>query len=265
MRKVLKYLEIAKITLSSHLVYFWDYISKNLFFILIMFVYFMLWRNLFASKGQVIAGLTINGMMWYLVVTELITLSRTDVHLQVTKDVKEGSIAYLLNKPYHYIGYHFSYFTGSVSVKLLTNGLTGLALGFLFVGPLIGFDWVRLPLILFSILLGCILNFAIYMTIGLSAFWLEENQAFYWIYSKLVFTLGGMLMPLEMFPLWLQKSALYMPFAYVTYVPARLAVDFSMKSYVSKVGLQVVYVIFFFALATYLYEKGVKKLNVNGG
>ena len=96
-----KYGQISKITMSNSLVYFWNFLSKNIFFVFIMFIYLMLWKSIYGQSGNIIAGLTINQMIWYLIVTELVTLSRTDIHLQVNDDVKSGNIAYLLNKPYN--------------------------------------------------------------------------------------------------------------------------------------------------------------------
>lgn len=265
MKKIYKYIQVSKITMANSLVYFWNFLSKNIFFIFIMFIYLMLWKNIYGQKGSVVGGLTINQMIWYLIVTELVTLSRTDVHTQINEDVKSGNIAYLLNKPYNYILYCFSYFIGEVGIKLLTNGLIGIIIGFVYAGGLKNFSVINLPLILMSLLLGCSINFFIYITLALTSFWFEDNNAFFWIYSKLIFTLGGMLMPIELFPKWLQNVSHYLPFAYVTYVPARLAVDFSLISFCKQVSIQLVYLIVFFVLAMTLYRKGAKNLNVNGG
>lgn len=266
MTQLRKYGQVAKITMSNSLVYFWNFLSKNLFFVLIMFIYLMLWRTIYAQKATaVIGGLTLNGMIWYLIFAELVTLSRTDLHLQVNDDVKTGNIAYLLNKPYNYVLYCFSYFVGEIGMKLLTNSIIGLAIGLVFAGALQGFSLVQLPFILLSLLAGCTINFFIYLNLALSSFWIEENSAFFWIYSKLIFTLGGMLIPIELFPDWLQTIARYLPFAYVTYVPARLAVDFSIEGFFSQFSIQLLYLGIFFGLSMFLYRKGAKNLNVNGG
>jgi ABC-2 type transport system permease protein len=230
-----------------------------------MFIYMMLWRNIYGQKGSLVGGLSLSQMIWYLVITELVTLSRTDIHNQINEDVKSGNIAYLLTKPYNYIGYCFSYFIGEVGVKLLTNGIIGLTIGFLYAGSLKNFSITNVPFILIAILLGCCINFFIYICIALTSFWFEENTAFFWIYSKLVFTLGGMLIPIELFPTWLQKISHYLPFAYVTYVPARLTVDFSYTNFFSKVSIQILYLFLFAGLAVLMYRKGAKNLNVNGG
>lgn len=265
MNHIRKYSEVTKITMSNSLVYFWDFLSKNIFFVFIMFVYLMLWKNIYSSKGGTIGGLDLNAMIWYLVVTELVTLSRTNIHIQVNEDVKTGNIAYLLNKPYNYVIYCFSYFLGEVGIKLLTNGIIGIAIGLVYVGPLENFNFVHLPFILLSIIVGCFIHFFIYITLALTSFWFEENNAFFWIYSKLVFTLGGMLMPIELFPHWLKGLAQYLPFAYVTYVPARLAVDFTFVNFYKQFGIQILYLIIFFIISMILYRKGTRNLNVNGG
>lgn len=265
MKAIRKYAQISQITMSNSLVYFWNFLSRNFFFVFIVFIYLMLWQNIYGQKGGSVGGLSINQMIWYLIVTELITLSRTDIHLQVNEDVKSGSIAYLLNKPYNYVLYCFSYFIGEIGIKLLTNGVIGLIIGFVYVGRLDNFNFANLPFILLSIGVGCIIHFFIYITLALTSFWFEENTAFFWIYSKLIFTLGGMLMPIELFPNWLQNISKYMPFAYVTYVPAKLAVNFSFVSFLRQFSIQLLYLGVFFALAMTLYKKGAKNLNVNGG
>lgn len=260
-----KYFQISKTTMSNSLVYVWNFLSKNTFFVIIIFIYFMLWKNIYSQKGSIIGGLTLNQMIWYLIMTELITLSRTDIHTQINEDVKSGNIAYQLNKPYNYVLYCFSYFTGEIAFKLITNGIVGIILGLIVAGGLKNFNFIHLPLIIISLLIGCCLNFFIYITLALTSFWFEDNTAFFWIYSKLIFTLGGMLIPLELFPVWLKNLSNYLPFAYVTYVPARLAVKFSMLNFLRQFSIQIVYLAIFFILAMGLYRRGVKNINVNGG
>lgn len=260
-----KYAQVSKTNLSNSLVYFWNFISKNLFFVIIMFIYMSLWKNIYAQKGAVVGGLTYGQMLWYLIITELITLSRTELHFQINEDVKSGNIAYLLNKPYNYVLYCFSYFLGEIGFKLLANGIVGILIGAVFAGRLQHFSPAAIPFILLSILLGCCINFFIYISLALTSFWFEDNTALFWIYSKLIFTLGGMLLPLELFPKVLRQIAQYLPFAYVTYVPARLTVNFTFERFVPQCLAQVGYLLLFFGVAMLLYRKGVRQLNVNGG
>lgn len=265
LKKFSKYNYITKISLSNNLVYFADFLVRNFFFVFIMYIMLMLWTNIYGSKGGNIAGFTLNQMIWYLVVTEMITLSRSNIFTEASLDVKNGNIAYMLNKPYNYILYCFFNSLGEMGVKLLTNMLVGLFIGILYVGPLASFNLIHLPFIVVSILLGIFINFFIHISLSLTSFWLEENSAFFWIYQKLVFMLGGMLIPLDMFPGWLRNIAANLPFAYVTYAPAKLAVGFSYNSFIYTIAFQLVYLGFFFTLSMVIFRKGAKALNVNGG
>lgn len=265
MKKLSKYFYVSKISLSNNLIYVWNFIVRNFFFIFIIYIMLMLWENIFSQKGSSIAGFTLNQMIWYLIVTEMITLSRSNVFQEVSRDVKNGNIAYMLNKPYNYIWYSFFNSLGEISVKLFMNLIIGIIIGFIYVGPLINFDILSLPLIAISLILGVFINFFIYISLSLTSFWLEENSAFFWIYSKLIFTLGGMLIPIDMFPNWLEKMAKYLPFAYVTYAPAKLAVNYSSSLFINTIIIQIVYLIVFITITIGIYNKGVRSLNVNGG
>lgn len=265
LKKLYKYLYIYKISLSNNLVYVENFIARNFFLAFIIYVMLMLWQNIYGQKGDIIAGLSLRQMIWYLIVTEIITLSRSEVFNEVSIDVKNGNIAYMLNKPYNYILYCFSNSLGEIGIKLITNVIIGLIIGVIYVGPLTEFKLNHLPFVIISLLLGICINFFIHISLSLTSFWVEENSAFYWIYSKLVFTLGGMLIPIEMFPRWIEKLARKLPFAYITYSPARLAVDFSFSSFINILAYQLGYLIFFFGLSMLIYRKGVRALNVNGG
>jgi hypothetical protein len=55
------------------------------------------------------------------------------------------------------------------------------------------------------------------------AFWLRDAGSAWFLYQKLVFVLGGMLIPLEALPGWLEGTASVLPFRAMSYASARLA------------------------------------------
>lgn len=265
MRSLNKYFYTFKISISNNLVYAWNLLARTIFFVFIVFVMLLLWKNIYGQKGEIIAGFSLNQMIWYLTIAEMISLSRSNIFSEVSEEVKKGNIAYTINKPYSYVFYCFSNSMGEIAVRLLTNVITALVIGMIYVGPLTGFKVIHLPMVIITVLLGICINFFIYMLLALSAFWLEENTALTWIYSKLVFTLGGMLIPLELFPDWLEKISRHLPFAYVTYAPAKLAVAYSSSGFINTLVYQLGYLGFFIAVSLLVFRRGVKALNVNGG
>jgi ABC-2 type transport system permease protein len=216
------------------------------------------------SHGGMIAGYTLPQMIWYCIIAELISFSGSNIFQDLNAEIKGGNIAYTLNKPYYYIGYQLANASGIMLFKLFVNTILGILLGILVIGPLAGFQLQSLPLVALAVLNGLLLNFLILTCLGLTAFWLEENTAFFWIYQKIVFMLG-LLLPIEFLPNGLQKVARVMPFAYITYGPAKLTVDFNWVRFREIIGMQLFFIIVFGVGALAIFRKGVKQLNVNGG
>jgi ABC-2 type transport system permease protein len=101
--------------------------------------------------------------------------------------------------------------------------------------------------------------------IGLSAFLVEDVSALMWIYQKLAFIFGGMLIPLDFYPQWLQAIAQALPFSSITYGPARLFVTPTVDLFVSVMALQMIWIVILVLLLTFAYRRGVAYLTVNGG
>lgn len=258
-----KYLTVFKISISNNLVYVTNFISGNLFIAFILFIYLNLWTNIYRDRN-VISGFTMKQLMWYLFMTEVISLAKSDIFKSVGRDVKSGNIAYLISKPYNYILYNYFNSLGEIILKTITNAFIAGFVTYIFVG-LIDINLVAIPVVALSMFLSISINFFILVCLSLTSFWFEENTAFYWIYSKLIFIIGGMLIPIEMFPVWLKGIALKLPFAYVTYGPAKLFVNFSINKAYEILSYQFIYFAIFMMLSVFIYERGVKALNVNGG
>lgn len=264
--KILKYHFVFKTSIMDSFVYVVDFFGRSGFFAFIMGIYLLLWQLIYSDGGhELIEGFSLSMMIWYLVMTEIVTLSTTNYYQEVSTDIKTGNIAYLLNKPYDYITYCFANNMGKILVRMFVNTVVGSLVAIIFVGPMLGVRLYQLPFVFIALLLGICINYFINFSLALSAFWVEENIAFRWIFQKLVFTLGGMLLPLDLFPKWLENIAKWLPFSYITYAPAKLFVDFSFTSVVNVYVGQVVYLILSILICFVVYRKGVKALNVNGG
>jgi len=226
-------------------------------------VFFCLWGAIY--QGGEVHGYTFGQMIWYLCFTELIVFCcRTTAYNQMNEDVKSGSIAYLLIRPCHYIFFQFFYSLGELLVNLVTFGSYAIVLAFAFVGAPQYFSLVNLPVILLSFLMGIIINFFMLITLGLTAFIWEENTGFYFVYQKLIFMLG-MFIPIEFLPLWLQDIAKSLPFSYVAWAPARLAVAYSHEFLMQILPTQFFWVVVTVATASLCYNMAVKHLQGQGG
>jgi ABC-2 type transport system permease protein len=259
-----KYLAIFRAQLANRLAYRGDLLVGSLSILIFMFVFLQLWRVTFQAGGSsTIAGLSLQQTMWYLLLTESIYMSKPRLSREISEAVKDGSIAYLLNKPYNFLLYHFSIGMADSLSRFGFNLLSGGALLWLLVSPPpTALGW---PMVLVAVLLAWGIDFCIQALIGLAAFVSEDVLAFDWIYQKLLFILGGMLIPIDFFPGWLQKVAQALPFQYAMYGPARLFVQPEAGQFLKLLAGQAAWLVGLGLLLTIAYTRGVRRLSVNGG
>ncbi|TVQ25072.1 MAG: hypothetical protein EA382_07480 [Spirochaetaceae bacterium] len=267
-----KYATVFAIAARDQVVYIASFLMRNVFFVIILFVFYSLWRVIYggapdgvaASGATTIAGFTMVQVLWYLTFTETIELSQTRVFMPISAEVKDGTIAYSLCRPYSYVLYWISRSMGENIVKIAPMLLTGFVVATLFVGPLPGY-LTALPVGLVAIVMGVLIGTTVQTIIGLLAFWFEEVSPFWWIIQKLVFVIGGMFIPLDFYPEWLANVARWSPFAFVAYWPASTWVDFSFDRAMTTIVGQFVYAVALLALAAGVFRSAVRKLHVQGG
>lgn len=264
MKSIKKYWAIFQITLINSLAYPGELIGRSLMIVPFMWIFYQLWKVTFAAAGaDVINGMTLYSTMWYLMMAETIELSRPMLARAISENVKDGSIAYILNKPYNFLLYQFSSSMGETVFRALMNAVFGGIVVWWLVGaPPAALGWA---FALVALLGTWIMNFCVTCLIGLSAFLVEEVSPFMWIYQKFVFILGGFLIPLDFYPHWLQSIAKALPFAYMIYGPSKLFVSPSVELFVNIVSLQLVWIAVLGLVLVLSYRRGVAYLTVNGG
>lgn len=258
-----KYFKIFRCTVRDQFAYIPAYLIGNLFFVIVLFVFFSLWTVIYRDQ-TLIAGLTITQTLWYLSFAESIELSKARVFLQIQEEVKEGSIAYSLGRPYSYNGFKVARSLGESLVKVIPILILGFIVCSLFTGFLPGY-LKALPFGLILISGGILLNIMWGIIIGLLAFWTEEVLPFYWILQKLIFIGGGMFLPIDFFPQWLQSGAKMAPFAFSAYWPAITMVNFSFDNFKTALTGQIFYITVLGFTAYVLFKTALKKLHVQGG
>ena len=258
-----KYFEIGRINFMNSIVYAGDLLASSLFIGLIIFIFINLWKIVYANTG-VIEGFTITMMLWYFVMTESIVTAQTKVLEEIWEDVVGGNLANYLNKPYNYLIYKYASSIGRAILKFFLTFIIGGTIVLIFLGG-ISIKLYTIPFILIIVLLAISLNFMIMTFLGIFAFWLEDARALSFIYQKIVFTIGGMLLPLEIFPAWIMKISSVLPFSYIAYHPAKLFVEFSFQSFFQVLIFESAWIILFAVLVAILYKKSIKRLTINGG
>lgn len=261
-----KYWYIFKATLMENLQYIMNIMMGFISFFMILLVLFNLWQYMYSNTANLINGYSYHQMLWYVTITEVIwfgSRNRTII-TQISNDIKSGSIAYGMNKPYHYILYMISRHLGEIAIKFILFLGAGIIIGCIVVGPIPGFHLLNLLPLAITFFLGIMINAFLQMTISVLSFWIEDAMPFHWIYDKMILVLG-LFFPVEMFPSWAQPVIKASPIYVINYGPAKLVTDFQQEVFLRVLLTQGIYFILSLIILLGFYQRGVKKVNVNGG
>lgn len=260
-----KYLEVLRITVRSHTVYVYDIAFNSLFMAVVMFAFLQLWRATYGGTGQrMLGGFAFSDMVWYLVMTETIVMSMPALASRIDQEIKTGDIAYSLARPYSYLGFHYAAFLGEAAVRMPVNYLVGASVAWLGTRTFPVPGWHLLGQAL-AIWLGVTLFFLNRLVMGLIAFWTEETSGFQLIYDRAMWILGGLLLPVELFPGPLRGVAEVLPFRYAINGPARLFVRFDVRYFLELLEYQGVWLAVLGLAAHLLYRAGMRRVTLNGG
>lgn len=190
------------------------------FYVVILVVFSALWSAATASNQGQVAGYDFTELMWYVVAAEgAVIATKPRMIEDIGNDIGTGVVAVDMLRPISVAGFRLAVELGEAVVRLAC----AVAIGGIFVvwdvgaPPSLGGVALALP----AALVGVAVNLATQHAFAAAAFWLDDAKASWFLYQKLIFLLGGMLLPLELLPDWLSSGARLLPFWTMSYVPAR--------------------------------------------
>lgn len=262
MLKFQKYFLLYRLAFFQALKNYKALIGLSIFLLTCLLIFANLWKIAAAKTGVV--NLNPDQLLWYIAFNEWVIISLPDVQDDMEQDLRSGRLAYLLPRPISYLGSTFAEALGTLTANLIFLGIVTFLFTLWQVGSLPFPAMGLLISIVFGFLAG-IVSILFLMLIGVSAFWLQEVSPFYWVWEKFLFVLGGLMLPLTVYPQWIQTVASMTPFPAILGERSALALDYNL-AHVLSLGLS-----FFIwgaiGLITLLfaYRKGLRILNVEGG
>lgn len=256
-----KYVAIFWVSFRHCLKNYKAWLGLSIFLITCLVIFSHIWQIAASKKGAI--HFTPSELLWYIALNEWVLISLPDIHEDMEEDLRSGRLAYLLPRPISYLGATFATALGSLFVNLLTLG----AVTFLFTWWQVGFPFHFTSLFftfIFAISSG-IIGVLFLMLIGMLAFWIREINPVFWMFEKLLLMLGGLMLPLSIYPLWMQKLALFTPFPAILSNRSHLVID-SAPLAMTHLAITLAFWTAFASLVLYfLYRKGEKILNIEGG
>jgi viologen exporter family transport system permease protein len=257
-----KYGAVAAASFRRELVESHAWLGRMGFYGVILLIFSRLWQVVFAEHA--VAGHDPVEFVWYLALTEWVVLSMPPVFLDIEADVRNGDIVHRLSRPMSYLGARLAEAGGALALRLVTMAFAGLLLARVLSGgvPDAG---ARLLWALPLGVLASVVQLLFVAGVGLSALWIHDSSPVYWVWQKAGFLLGGLLLPLEIYPDWLRELAYCTPFAPLLHGVGRVALQGDAGTALRVGGLLALWGLVAALGLAWLYRRGLRALDVGGG
>jgi len=258
---VRKYLAFARIAAAQARCERTELYGRMVFFVVIIGVFSSLWR---ATRE---AGLAITAdprsLVWYLASTEWILLSAPLIHVDVQEALRRGDVACQLGRPVSYVGAAFAQALGLVASRSPLLAATAFLCAFAFTGWVP--PWRALAAVaLFGSAATALLT-ALHLAIGLVAFWIGEVTPVFWVWQKLLFVFGGLMLPIRLYPSIMQRIAALTPFPDILAGPASFVLGAEAVATDVLAARLAMWCAVTGGIVVWMYARARRDLEVNGG
>jgi len=228
---------------------------RALFYVLILVIFSRIWSAIVPNAGDYV---------WYLAVADWVTLIQPRLFDSIQRDVRSGDVACMLGRPISYLGAKLAETFGELVPSFVVLALVGMVTAYALAG-----GWPSEPLGLFAALVLGLLASVLWQLanawIGLCAFWLDDCTPVYWLWQKAAFVLGGLFVPLTLYPAWLQTLAGWSPFSAMIAGPASMVLRFDLELFVLLVAKLGASIVLAWHIVSFTYRRALRAIEVGGG
>jgi len=202
-------------------------------------------------------------LLWYLAITEWIVFAGGMAYREVERDILSGDIAAALPRPVPYAAATLARWAGDAAYHLIVLAGVGFATAWWLAGPPPP-SLAVMPAVALSGFLATLLVLLCHLQLGYAAAWFGTAAPPFWIWQKLTFVLGGLLMPLTLYPEPWHRVAAATPFAGMLFGPGSLALDPTLPRVASVILAQLFWLALVGGLTLWLDRRVVRRLLRHG-
>ncbi len=260
-QKINKYATLFSLTFNQGLKNYKLLFGLSLFLITCLIIFAHLWKVAAINTRSEFNPET---LLWYIAFNEWVLISIPEIQKDMQEDLQSGKLAYLLPRPISYIGATFTEAAAQLVLQLVVLGFVTFLFAFLWTQsfPL---TFLQFALMLLLGLFAGIVGLIFQMLIGLTSFWLHDVTPSNWIWEKLLFIFGGLILPLSAYPLWLQKFAACTPYSAILGGRSGLIFGFDQRQIFSILCMLTAWLLIGIIALKIAYNRGLKILNISGG
>ena len=265
-----KYLAIFNLGLQNTVIYRWNFFLRAISGIVPLLGGLYLWRALYQARGgEGIEGFSYSDIICYFlyVMAAEALITPVEDEWQIAGDIRDGRLNSFLVRPFDYMLYRLSLFG---SGRLMYTAVAVL--------PVAALLWtyrehLRVPadaatwwLTAISLVMAGLLQFFISYALAMIAFWLLEISTVVFIVYSFEYFLSGRVFPLDLMPAYLRQVTEWLPFTYEIYFPVAIFLERVKGPELSRgLAIQALWVAISFAVARWLWARGLQRYQAVGG
>lgn len=196
----------------------------------------------------------------------LLQLLPWNVDKEIEAQIKNGNVAYELIRP---LDLYWLWFCRSMAMRLVPTLLRSIplfALAGLFFGLISPVSWSAGAAFGISLLFSALLSSSITTLVIITLFWTISGEGILRLLPHIVVVFSGMLVPLPLFPDWMQPFLNIQPFRCIIDIPCRLYTGVIPSSEAFYyLAFQLLWGCVFIFAGKMLIKKAVKQFVVQGG
>lgn len=260
-----KYWELMKSQIkldSAYSIWYWSGIVATM---LRVFVIYSFWNAVYDHRVEV-SNMPLNMMLTYVILAAMLSNYSAGVGYELANQVRDGNVAIELMRPYDLMHKLVALDLGMKITNSIRNTLPILILAFLFLGISLPHTWLMGLLSIISAIIGIFLGAQLDMIIGILAFWVFYIWGLRVLRNAVFLFFSGALLPISMFPEWLQTVSELLPFQSIVYVPVAIYTGQITGSDVyTSILLQLVWLVVVYMVIRLLWSFALRKVTIFGG
>jgi len=228
-------------------------------------IYLVVWSTIAEQSGGTVGGLTAGQFAAYYIVWTLVrTMNIVFTPYGWEWRIREGQLSGQLLRPLHPIHYDLAEFAGGKLPWVLFYLPIAAVLTLVF-HPTFDIRWQEVLVFAVAIWGAYLIRSFNQSALGLMCFWTTRVGAVFQLYIVLELLLSGRLVPLTLFPEWVQTVAWFLPFRWTFYFPIETLVgDLSNAELLGGLAMQVFWTLVGIGVFSLVWRYAIRRYTAVG-
>lgn len=260
-----KYWMLAKSQMQINAAYSAWYWAGTFTTVLRLLIMFYFWHAVYENRDS-IENMSLETMLTYIVIALLLEGYVSGVGNQLAQEIKNGNVAIELMRPYDLIFKLVSLDFGGKLTAFVRETIPMMLVALFFIKIALPGSFETFILFLFSAIFGVFIGTLFDLMIGVLAFWTVNVWGLRVLKEGVITFFSGALVPISLFPGWLESLSMYLPFQSMVYVPVSIyAGTLKGTDAYMAIGMQGVWLAALYLVVRFIWSQAIKKVTIFGG